>query len=197
MNVKKTFLALAALLALGSLAAAEGSPALKMDSLDEIKKIAAQNNLKEVSAGENDWLAMSEDSKSFALWRVKDEADACTTLSIVCLDEKVHSRAEIFVKRGLKLRYILEDGQKICSTFLEDGDSVKVSENMCLYFAIICIYDKCQALDDLEKSFGAIIPETEKNNAANFQKTFKKKKGAVRNLRVPGMREIVESAFTF
>lgn len=198
MNLRKTFLAMAALLALGGLAAAESSASLKMDSLEDVKKIAAQNNFKEVANGPNGYLAMSEDSKSFACWRVKDEKDDSTTISVVCLDEKVHSWAEIFAKKGLQIRYILDDGQKICSSILaESGEPIKISDNMLLYFAIICVYEKCQVLHDLEKSYGAIIPEAEKNNAANFDKTLKKKKGAVRNLKVDGMKEIIESDFIF
>ena len=74
MNVKKVFVIVAALFALASLAA-EPSAALKIDSLDEVKKIAAQKNLKEIKSGPDDYLAVSEDSKSFAFWRVKDEKD--------------------------------------------------------------------------------------------------------------------------
>ncbi len=55
MNVKKVFVVIAALFAFASLAA-EPSAALKIDSLDEVKKIAAQNSLKEIKSGPDDYL---------------------------------------------------------------------------------------------------------------------------------------------
>ena len=197
MNVKKVFVVIAALFALASLAA-EPSAALKIDSLDEVKKIAAQNSLKEIKSGPDDYLAVSEDSKSFACWRVKDERDDTIIVSIVCLDEKVHSRVETIVKRGLKLKYILGDGEKICSAFFEEtGEPVQISENMLLYFAIISINEKCQLLRELEKTCGVVVPAAAKDNDANFEKTLKKKKSAVRKLDGAGMKPIIESYFVF
>lgn len=197
MNVKKVFFVVAALFALASLAA-EPASVLKIDSLDEVKKIAVQNNFKEIKSGPDDYLAVSEDSKSFACRRVKDEKDDTIIVSIVCLDEKVHSRVETIVKRGLKLKYVLDDGEKICSAFFEEtGEPLKISENMLLYFAIININEKCQLLRELEKNCGVIVPEAAKNNDANFEKTLKKNKRAARNLDVAGMKAIVESDFIF
>ncbi len=192
MNFKKTFFALAALFSLAGLAAAE------LDSLDEVKKIAVQNNFKEIQSGADDYVAVSEDSKSFVCWRVKDDKDSSMIVSIACLDEKVHSRVETILKKGLKLKYILGDGEKICSCFFEEtGEPLSISENMLLYFAIISVNEKIQTLRNLEKSCGVTIPEAAKRNDANFEKTLKKNKKAAQKLDVPGMKAIIESDFIF
>lgn len=198
MKSKKIIFASAALFVLAGLAFAEAATKFKMDSLAEMKKIAAQNNLKEIRSQDNDYLAMSEDSKSFVIYKAENYDRMGGVISYACIDQTVHSRMEIIVRNGYGLKYILDDGEKICSVVSEtSGDSIEMSENILLYYAATCIYYKCLRLKDIEAADGIILPEAAKLNDANFEKTYKKSKRALKRLNVEKMKALIESDFIF